>query len=87
MGRAVAPGPFVPTVAASAILAAAAPADVQARYLPGLADGSVIGAAALGGETSSCRAARRAGPQAWCWAGAWRACCWSPWATTWRSST
>jgi alkylation response protein AidB-like acyl-CoA dehydrogenase len=50
MGRAVAPGPFVPTVMASAILAAAAPADVQARYVPGLADGSVIGAVALGGN-------------------------------------
>jgi len=50
LGRAVAPGPFVPTVVASAVLAAAGDAEVQAALLPGLADGSVIGAAALGGD-------------------------------------
>ncbi|MEY2458343.1 MAG: hypothetical protein QOG30_173, partial [Acidimicrobiaceae bacterium] len=50
LGRAVAPGPFVPTVIAGAVIAAVAPADVQARLLPGLADGSVIGAVALGGN-------------------------------------
>ncbi|MDQ2811561.1 MAG: acyl-CoA dehydrogenase [Actinomycetota bacterium] len=50
MGRYLAPGPFVPTVVASAVLAAAAPADLQQRLLPGLADGSVIGAAGLGGD-------------------------------------
>ena len=47
-GRAVAPGPFVPTVIASAVIAAAAPDELRKRLLPGLADGSVIGAAALG---------------------------------------
>ena len=50
MGRHLAPGPFVPTVITSAVLAAAGPDDLQKRLLPGLADGSVIGAAALGGE-------------------------------------
>ena len=50
MGRHLAPGPFVPTVIASAVLAAAGPDDLRKRLLPGLADGSVIGAAALGGE-------------------------------------
>jgi alkylation response protein AidB-like acyl-CoA dehydrogenase len=50
LGRAVAPGPFVPSVIASAVLAAAAPAEVQARYLPGLAGGTTAGAAALDGE-------------------------------------
>ncbi|MEY2453708.1 MAG: hypothetical protein QOD92_3282 [Acidimicrobiaceae bacterium] len=50
LGRAVAPGPFVPTVIASAVIAGAAPADLQARLLPGLADGSAVGAVALGGE-------------------------------------
>jgi 3-oxochol-4-en-24-oyl-CoA dehydrogenase len=50
MGRHLAPGPFVPTVITSAVLAAAGPDEVQKRLLPGLADGSVIGAAALGGE-------------------------------------
>jgi 3-oxochol-4-en-24-oyl-CoA dehydrogenase len=50
LGRAVAPGPFVPTVIASAIIAAGAPAALRTRLLPGLADGSVIGAVALGGS-------------------------------------
>ena len=50
MGRYLAPGPFVPTVIASAVLAAAGPDDLRKRLLPGLADGSMIGAAALGGE-------------------------------------
>ena len=49
MGRALTPGPFVPTVIASATLVAAGDADVASRYLPGLADGSVIGAVGLGG--------------------------------------
>src|SRR5271154_5389230 len=52
MGRHLAPGPFVPTVITSAVLAAAGPGDLQKRLLPGLADGSVIGAAALGGEVT-----------------------------------
>ena len=52
MGRHLAPGPFVPTVITSALLAAAGPDDLQKRLLPGLADGSVIGAAALGGEVT-----------------------------------
>ncbi len=49
MGRALTPGPFVPTVIASATLVAAGDADVASRYLPGLADGSVVGAVGLGG--------------------------------------
>ena len=52
LGRAVAPGPFVPTVIASAVIAAAAPEDVQKRVLPGLADGSVVGAVAVGGDVA-----------------------------------
>lgn len=46
LGRAGAPGPFVPTVAASAFLARAGSADQQARLLPGLASGSTLGAVA-----------------------------------------
>jgi 3-oxochol-4-en-24-oyl-CoA dehydrogenase len=52
MGRYLAPGPCVPTVIASAVLAAAGPDDLRKRLLPGLADGSVIGAVALGGEVT-----------------------------------
>jgi 3-oxochol-4-en-24-oyl-CoA dehydrogenase len=50
-GRVVAPGPFVPTVLTSAVLAAVG-GDVAAEQLPGLADGSVLGAVALGGEVT-----------------------------------
>jgi 3-oxochol-4-en-24-oyl-CoA dehydrogenase len=52
MGRYLAPGPFVPTVITSAVLAAAGPDELQKRLLPRLADGSMIGAAALGGEVT-----------------------------------
>src|SRR5580692_6563639 len=48
MGRQLAPGPYVPTVIASAVLAAAAPPELAGPLLPGLADGSMIGAVALG---------------------------------------
>ena len=63
MGRAVAPGPFVPTVIASAVLAAAGSAQAQARLLPGLADGHLVGAVALGGDVrvSDGKASGRAG--------------------------
>src|SRR3954451_7554660 len=47
MGRALAPGPFAPTTIASAVLAAAADDAARKRLLPGLTDGSVIGAVAL----------------------------------------
>ena len=50
LAREVAPGPFVPTVVASAILAEAGTPEQQARWLPGLADGSVTAAVGLGGE-------------------------------------
>jgi 3-oxochol-4-en-24-oyl-CoA dehydrogenase len=52
LGRAVAPGPFVPSVIASAVLAAIAPPDAAARLLPGLASGSAVGAVALGGDVT-----------------------------------
>ena len=64
MGRAVAPGPFVPTVIASAVIATVGSAQTQGRLLPGLADGSVIGAVALAGDVrvSGGKASGPAGP-------------------------
>ena len=50
LGRAVAPGPFVPTVIASAVLAARGSEEQKSRLLPGLADGSVTAAVGFGGE-------------------------------------
>ncbi|NMD61327.1 UNVERIFIED_ORG: alkylation response protein AidB-like acyl-CoA dehydrogenase [Nocardia globerula] len=47
LGHAVAPGPFLPTMAASAILAYAGSEQVCAELLPALADGSVVGAVGL----------------------------------------
>ncbi|MBY0441400.1 MAG: acyl-CoA/acyl-ACP dehydrogenase, partial [Mycobacteriaceae bacterium] len=47
LGRAVAPGPFVPTVIASSIIAAEGSVNQQARYLPGLVDGTVTAGVGL----------------------------------------
>ena len=52
LARAVAPGPFAPTVIASAVIAAAGDNDLKSRVLPGLADGSTVGAVALGGSVT-----------------------------------
>jgi len=62
MGRQLAPGPYLPTVIASAVLAGALAADavpagtpsaeLAGRLLSGLADGSVVGAVALGGDVT-----------------------------------
>ena len=49
LGRAIAPGPFVPTVIASATIAEAGDEATQKQHLPGLADGSTTAAVALGG--------------------------------------
>jgi len=48
LGRAIAPGAFVPTVIASAVIAAAASEEQRGRLLPGLASGATCGAVALG---------------------------------------
>jgi 3-oxochol-4-en-24-oyl-CoA dehydrogenase len=49
LGRVVAPGPFLPSVLASAVLAEAGSASSKAALLPGLADGSRVGAVGLAG--------------------------------------
>ncbi|MFA5709736.1 acyl-CoA dehydrogenase [Mycolicibacterium sp.] len=52
LGRAVAPGPFVPTVVASAVIDRAGSAEQKARLLPGLIDGSVTAAVGVGGAVT-----------------------------------
>jgi hypothetical protein len=47
LGRALTPGPFVPTVIASAVIDAIGSSELAARLLPGLADGSVTGGVGL----------------------------------------
>ncbi len=49
LGRQVAPGPFLPTVLASAVIAQCGSGEQRAYFLPGLADGSVAAALGLGG--------------------------------------
>jgi alkylation response protein AidB-like acyl-CoA dehydrogenase len=53
LGRAVAPGPFVPTVVVSAVLAAVGSEEQKARLLPGLIDGSRTGAVGFGGDVTA----------------------------------
>ena len=48
LGRQVAPGPFLPTVLASAVIEQCGSAEQKQRWLPGLADGSRTGALGLG---------------------------------------
>ena len=50
LGRAVAPGPFVPTVIASAVIAKDGTDEQKARLLPGLIDGTVTAGIGLGGQ-------------------------------------
>jgi alkylation response protein AidB-like acyl-CoA dehydrogenase len=52
LGRAVAPGPFVPTVITSAVIAHAGTAEQKARLLPGLVDGTVTAGVGLDGEVA-----------------------------------
>ena len=52
LGRADAPGPFVPTVIVSALIAAVADDATKAAWLPRLADGSLAAAAALDGDVA-----------------------------------
>jgi 3-oxochol-4-en-24-oyl-CoA dehydrogenase len=49
MGAACAPGPLLPTVIASAVIDALGSPEQRAALLPGLADGSTLGAVALSG--------------------------------------
>ncbi len=46
-GRELSPGPFLPTVAAAVVIDRCASDSVRAQLLPGLADGSSVGALAL----------------------------------------
>ena len=52
LGRAVAPGPFVPTVIASAVIAKNGTAEQKSRLLPGLIDGTVTAGIGLDGQVA-----------------------------------
>jgi alkylation response protein AidB-like acyl-CoA dehydrogenase len=51
LGRAAAPGPFLPTLAAAALIGAGGSETVRKEWLPGVADGSRVGAVAFPGVT------------------------------------
>ncbi|WP_030167371.1 acyl-CoA dehydrogenase [Spirillospora albida] len=55
LGRAAAPGPFLPTVLASAVVATSGNAKARAELLPALADGSRTAAVALAGDLTGTR--------------------------------
>ena len=50
LGRGLAPGAFVPTVIAGAVIGAAGSDELAARLLPGLAEGSTCAGIGLGGD-------------------------------------
>ncbi|CAM4278205.1 Acyl-CoA dehydrogenase [Mycobacterium basiliense] len=50
LGRAVAPGPFVPTVIASSVIVKEGGDEQQARLLPGLIDGTITAGIGLDGQ-------------------------------------
>ena len=52
LGRAVAPGPFVPTVAVSSVIAAEGSDEQKSQLLPGLIDGSTTAAIGFGGDVA-----------------------------------
>jgi 3-oxochol-4-en-24-oyl-CoA dehydrogenase len=52
LGRTLTPGPFVPTVIASAVIEAAAPAGVAGRLVPGLAAGTCFGGIGLASDVT-----------------------------------
>ena len=52
IGRSAAPGPLLPTVICSAVINAVGSDAQRATHLPGLADGTTLGAVALGGSAA-----------------------------------
>jgi alkylation response protein AidB-like acyl-CoA dehydrogenase len=52
LGHEVSPGPFLPTVVAATVIDRIGGAELRAAVLPGLADGSTIGALGLGGDVT-----------------------------------
>ncbi len=51
-GHELCPGPFLPSVAAAVVIDRCAPDSVRAELLPGLADGSTVGALAVSGSVT-----------------------------------
>ncbi len=87
LGRALTPGPFVPTVIASALIDAAGSDELRARLLPGLADGIHVRRRRARRRTSRCATAGPPGRRRRSWAAASPTSSSCPRATTSSSST
>ncbi|MCP4002817.1 MAG: acyl-CoA dehydrogenase [bacterium] len=61
LGFAMAPGPFLPTTLAAALLGECGSESARGAFLPGLADGSLVGAVGLGGDLTFGAEGRLAG--------------------------
>ena len=75
LGRAVAPGPFVPTVIASAVIAKDGTAEQKSRLLPGLIDGTVTAGIGLDSQRAGSRTASPTVTPESCWAPGSPTCC------------
>nr|MDP9167617.1 acyl-CoA dehydrogenase family protein [Actinomycetota bacterium] len=51
-GRELCPGPFLPSVTAAVVIDRCGGSTLRQRWLPGLADGSVVGAVGLSGDVT-----------------------------------
>ena len=71
LGTAPAPGPFLPTVVASAVISAVGTPDQRARLLPGLADGSTWASVSLTGTAGGTGEGRLSGSCPAALGGAW----------------
>jgi alkylation response protein AidB-like acyl-CoA dehydrogenase len=71
LGAAVAPGPFLPTVVAAAVIEAVGSPDQRARLLPGLAAGSTWASLSLSGQVSEQEPGRMSGSCPAALGGAW----------------
>jgi alkylation response protein AidB-like acyl-CoA dehydrogenase len=65
LGFAMAPGPFLPTTLAAALLADRGSEAARSALLPGLADGSLVGAVGLGGALEFDAAGKLRGSAGW----------------------
>ena len=65
LGAAVAPGPFLPSVVASALISECASDETKAAFLPGLADGSLVGAIGMDRDLDWCETQGVSGSAEW----------------------
>ena len=75
LGRAVAPGPFVPTVIASSVIAKEGTADQKARLLPGLMEAELSPRQSVWTARTQYKDGWPTVRLGWSWARGWPNCC------------